>query len=62
MIKHFYARTNPYGNETSAGFNNTMQAVRFESKQERDSFVRDNEDSNMAVCKITAARARQINR
>lgn len=56
----FYARTNKYGSPTSAGFDNTMEAVAFRSKRDRDAFVRDNGDTNMAVCSVGASYAKKI--
>lgn len=56
----FYARTNPHGDETSTGFANTMQVEVFSSKRERDDWVQENQDRNMAICAITAKRAKQI--
>lgn len=60
MTRKFYARNNPYGDATGTGFANTMQVKSFESKRERDEWVAANEDTNMAVCAITARRAHQI--
>lgn len=49
----FYARTNPYGSETSMGFANTMAALVFASKAERDTHVADNAHRNLAVVPLT---------
>lgn len=53
MTKTFYARTNPYGSATSTGFINTMSALVFTSKAERDEFVAEHEHTNMAVAPIS---------
>lgn len=62
MEKTYYARTNRYGSPTSAGFDNTMSVVRFASRAERDAYVAANADDNMAICAISAATARRIER
>ena len=60
MTKHYFARTNAYGSDTSVGFANTFSALVFRSKTARDEYVAKNADANLAVKSITAKDARKL--
>jgi hypothetical protein len=58
--KQFFARTNAYGSDTSAGFDNTFSAVVFESRAARDAYIAENSATNLAVKPLTKAQALKL--
>jgi len=53
MMAKYYALYNQYGSETSVGFDNTNQAMAFNSRAARDAFVELWQNANLSVRPIS---------
>ncbi len=55
--RHFYAIFNHYGSDTSSGFSNTWDALTFDSKTERNDYVKRWERRNKTLRACTCHEA-----
>jgi len=51
-MKHYYAKKNLYGNESSYGFVNTWQVLVFDSEKTRDDYVYKESNKNISIDSI----------